>query len=302
MKVLVTGASGFIGRRVVRVLRDAGHRVDATSRNPDRARDTLGDVDAIHRWRPGDEPIPADAVRAADAVVHLLGESVAGYWTAAKKRRIRDSRVIGTRNLVAGIEALSPDERPDALVTASAIGYYGDRGAERLTEASPAGHDFLAEVCAAWEDEAHRAEGLGLRVAALRTGLVLGDGGGLLGVMVPVWKLGLGGPMGSGEQYWPWVHVDDVAGLYRWTLEAGLSGPINAVGPEPVTQAAFAKALGRAVNRPAFFPVPAFLLRLVLGEFSSESLSSHRVMPARAVAEGYAFEHPDLAEALASIV
>lgn len=300
MRVLVTGASGFIGRRVVQVLREGGHIVDATSRNPDRARDSLADVDTLHRWSPGDEPVPADAVRAADAVIHLLGESVAGYWTDAKKRRIRDSRVIGTRNLVAGIEAVPAPDRPRALLGASAIGYYGDRGDERLTEESAPGDDFLAGVCAAWEHEVSRAEGLGVRVSALRTGLVLGEDGGLLGVMVPVWKLCLGGPMGSGRQLWPWVHVDDVAGMYRWALEEAVAGPINAVGPEPVTQAAFAKALGRAVGRPAVVPVPAFALRLVLGEFATESLSSHRVVPERALREGYAFRYPDLDGALAA--
>jgi hypothetical protein len=300
MRVLVTGATGFIGRRLVAELVGAGHAVDATSRNAPRARGSLGGVTAVHEWDPMVGLIPPDAIRPADAVIHLLGESVAGYWTKEKKHRIRESRVASTRHLVASIEALDPPHRPAVLLSASAIGIYGDRGDEQLSEESALGEDFLAGVCRDWESEAHQASPLGVRVACLRTGLVLGNGG-LLGVMKPVFKLGLGGRLGSGEQYWPWIHLDDVAGLYRWALESDVEGAVNAVGPDPIRQVEFARALGHVLRRPTPWTVPAWALRLILGEFASESLSSHRVVPERARAGGYVHRFTEVEAALRDV-
>ena len=207
-------------------------------------------------WDPLDGPPPAEAFDGVDVVFHLAGESVAeGRWTAAQKARIRESRVLGTRHLVEGISRA--ERRPRVLVSASAVGYYGDRGDEELTESSPPASDFLAEVCIAWEKEALAAEEAGVRVVTARTGIVLGAGGGALGKMLTPFKLGAGGPLGNGRQWMPWIHVDDLARLYLHAADTdAVRGPMNAVAPNPVTNSEFTKALGRAVHRPAFMPAP----------------------------------------------
>lgn len=297
MKVLISGATGFVGSRLCRELSGAGHQVSALSRDPSGARDQLETITDAHAWEPVEEPAPGAALEAADAVVHLAGEPVNGRWTAAKKERIRRSRVAGTRNLVDALAAA--EDRPGVLVTASAIGYYGDRGDEKLTEDVAPGEGFLADVCQAWEQEAARAGELGVRVVRLRIAIVLGEGGGALDAMLLPFKLGLGGPLGSGRQWWSWIHRDDLVGIVRFALENDrVAGVYNAAAPAPARQKEFARTLGKVLHRPAFLPAPAFALKLILGGFATELLWSRRAVSERIVGEGYEFEHPELDEAL----
>jgi uncharacterized protein (TIGR01777 family) len=291
MRVTLTGASGLIGTRLAQRLRARGDEVTTLSRTPRSA-------DAV-AWRPEDEPAPAAALAGRDAVVHLAGENVAQRWTDDAKAAIRSSRELGTRNLVEGIAAADP--RPRALVSSSAVGYYGPRGDERVDETDPPGSGFLAEVCVIWEREAQRAAELGLRVVTVRTGVVLDRSGGALAKMLPFFKLGLGGPVAGGGQYMPWIHVDDVVGLYLAAIDGEQwDGAVNASAPDPVTNAAFSKALGRALHRPAFAPVPALAVRTLYGEMAEIVTEGQRVVPRRAQALGYEFAHPDLGEALRS--
>jgi uncharacterized protein len=295
MRVAMTGATGFIGRELCAALLRDGHQVVALTREPQRAQAVLPGAE-VAAW--GDAPA---ALPAVDAVVNLAGESVAGRWSEAKKRRMRDSRIAGTRRLVAAIEAAAA--RPAVLVSASAVGYYGDRGEEMLTEASSAGSDFLAQLCQDWEAEARRTEALGLRVALLRLGVVLDRNGGALAQMLTPFRLGAGGPLGSGRQWFPWAHRADVVGLFRFALEKPeATGAINAVAPQLVRQGEFAAALGQALRRPAFVPTPAFALRLLFGEFAETLLGGQRVLPERAEALGYSFRFPQLAPALRAIL
>jgi uncharacterized protein (TIGR01777 family) len=291
MNVTVTGASGLLGSKLVERLRARGDEVTTLSRNPSSS--------AAARWLPEQEPAPAAALAGRDAVVHLAGENVAQRWTDDAKRRIRRSRELGTRNLVAGIEAADP--RPRVLVSSSAVGYYGPHGDERLDEETPPGDDFLAEVCVIWEGEAQRAGDLGVRVVNIRTGVVLDQGGGALAKMLPFFKLGIGGPVAGGGQYMPWIHVDDVVGLYVAALDGEhWSGPVNASAPEPVTNKTFSKALGRALHRPAFAPIPALAVRTLYGEMAEIVTKGQRVVPRRAQEHGYVFAYRDLDEALRS--
>ena len=289
MKITVTGASGLIGSKLVDRLRARGDEVTTLSRNPSSP--------GAARWQPEQEPAPKAALDGADAVVHLAGENVAQRWSDDAKRRIRDSRELGTRNLVAGIEAADP--RPRVLVSSSAVGYYGPHGDEVLDERTPAGAGFLADVCVAWEREAQRAAELGLRVATIRTGVVLDKTGGALAKMLPFFKLGVGGPVAGGHQYMPWIHVDDVVGLYLAAVDDdAYDGPVNATAPSPVTNATFSKALGRALHRPAFAPVPGLAVHVLYGEMAEIVTKGQRVLPRKAQEQGYAFAHPDLDEAL----
>jgi len=298
MQAVVTGATGLIGQALMRKL---GPRVAVLSRDDGRAQRLLGGVKA-YRWAPEGDPAPAEALRGAEVVFNLAGEPAAdGRWTAGKKRRIRDSRVVGTRNLVEGLAAL--DERPRVLVSASAVGYYGDRGDELLDERSSPGQDFLAEVCIDWEREAMAAERLGMRVVCVRIGVVMSPAGGALAKMLPPFRLGAGGRLGSGRQWMPWIHIDDLVGiLLHAAWSETLRGPINGVAPAPVTNAAFTAALGHAVRRPAVLPMPAFALNVAFGEMSDMLMASQRVMPALALRSGYTFLHPDLDGALASLL
>lgn len=295
MNVLVTGATGFIGTGLCEALSKAGHWTAALSRDPERAQRRIPTLDAAFRWDPKAGP-PAAAFTSVEAVIHLAGENLKGRWTQRKRRAIRESRVLGTRRLVDAIEALA--KRPRVLLSASASGYYGDRGDEELTEESSTGAGFLAETVGQWEREALRARSLGVRVVALRTGLVLGKGGGALGALLPLFRVGLGGPLGGGRQWWPWVHEGDVVGIILRALAADWDGGVNVSAPEPVRQRDFARALGHALHRPAFLPAPAFALRLVAGEVASELLASRRMLPSRALGAGYSFQFPRLEAAL----
>lgn len=298
MNVTVTGATGLIGAKLVHALRDRGDEVTVLSRSPEKAQARLG-VPAI-AWDPMKGPAPAEALAGRDAVVHLAGEPVAQRWNADVKRRIRESRETGTRNLVAGLGALDDAERPDVLVSSSAVGYYGKHGDERVPESAPPGDDFLAEVCVAWEREADAAAAHGLRVAKIRTGVVLDQSGGALKTMLPPFKLGVGGPVAGGDQYLPWIHVKDLVAMYLRALDdASWSGAYNGAAPEPVTNKAFSKALGRALHRPAVAPVPGFAIRLLYGDMAEIVTEGQRAVPERPLAEGFAFAHADLDAALA---
>ena len=296
MKVLVTGATGFVGRRLCEVLKQRGHSVVALSRNSVTAKQSLPFIDQAFDWQPVSEPPPQEAFDGVGGVIHLLGETVQGRWNAAKKVAIRDSRVIGTRNLVAGIARL--ESRPKVLVSASAIGYYGDRGDEELSEESAPGNDFLAAVSQAWESEAVAAERLGVRVVLARVSVVLASGGGALEAMLLPFKLGAGGPLGSGRQWWSWIHRDDLAGMMIQLLEGDFRGAVNGAAPNPVRQKEFARVLGKVLRRPAFMPAPAFALKIALGGFSAELLSSKRVLPKAAEKIGFSFRYPELEGAL----
>ncbi|MEA2277850.1 MAG: uncharacterized protein QOC78_2810 [Solirubrobacteraceae bacterium] len=296
MDVTLTGATGLIGRRLVHALRERGDGVTVLTRDPDRARAALGDVAAV-AWRTLDEPAPAAALEGRDAVVHLAGENVAQRWTDDAKRRIRASRELGTRNLVAGLRAAQP--RPRALVASSAVGYYGAHGDEPVTEAAPPGRDFLAEVCAAWEREAAAAGDLDVRVVHVRTGVVLDRDGGALGKMLPFFRIGAGGPVAGGRQYMAWIHADDVVGIYLAAIDGeDWRGPVNASAPEPVTNREFSRALGRALHRPAIAPVPGLAVRLLYGDMAEIVTTGQRAVPERPLALGYAFAHTEVEAAL----
>ncbi|MCW2959359.1 MAG: hypothetical protein JWP18_2162 [Solirubrobacterales bacterium] len=297
MNVSLTGASGLIGQRLVRAVKARGDEVTVLSRSPEKATEALG-VPAV-AWDALAQPAPVEALSGRDAVIHLAGEPVAQRWNAKRKQAILDSRETGTRNLVAGIEAASP--RPAALISSSAVGYYGKHGDERLEESTPAGSDFLADVCVRWEKESSAAGPLGLRVVQIRTGVVLDKTGGALKTMLPPFKAGVGGPVAGGRQYMPWIHLDDIVGLYLAALDnPSWQGAYNGSAPEPVTNKAFSKALGKALHRPSFSPVPAFAIKLLYGEMSEVVTEGQRAVPRRALEQGYAFKHPDLDEALTS--
>ena len=296
MKIAITGATGLIGTRLVQALKARDDEVTVLSRSPQSATAALG-VEAIG-WDSLSGPAPADALSGRDAVIHLAGEPVAQRWTDESKKAIRDSRELGTRNLVAGIAAAQP--RPTVLVSSSAVGYYGKHGDELIDEQSAPGSDFLAEVCVAWEREAAAAEALGLRVAMIRTGIVIDANGGALKTMLPPFKAGVGGPVAGGKQYMPWIHTDDIVGLYLAALDEEVwNGPINGTAPNPATNAAFSKTLGRVLHRPSLFPVPAFVIRARFGDMAELVTEGQRAVPAAAIANGYKFTEPELEHALA---
>jgi hypothetical protein len=297
-KIFVTGASGFIGSRLLPSLVNAGFSVTAISRAPRAA-------SAGVRWIVGDAAKPGDWRREIDGsygVINLAGEPIVGKrWTDEQKRVLRDSRVAATQHVVSAIETAAV--RPQVLISASGIGLYPKNEETVFDETAPPANDFLGNLCQQWEDAAHAAESFGVRTALLRIGVVLGSDGGALAKMLPVFKLGLGGPLGDGRQWVSWIHLDDIIGLILLALNnPNVRGPINGVAPHPVRMKEFSNALGRALNRPAFFPAPAFALNLALGEAAQVVLDGLRVAPRVAENAGYAFRYPELDAAFHNIV
>jgi hypothetical protein len=289
MIITLTGGTGFIGRALARRLEARGDTVRLLSR-------TRGPF----IWDPLAGPPPASALEDAGAVVHLSGETVSQRWTSASKQRILLSRTVGTRNLVEALRRL--DRPPAVLIASSAVGYYGDRGDEVLDETSARGTGFLAEVCQQWEGASNAASALGLRVVTKRTGVVLHPGGGALAKMLLPFKLGLGGRFGSGRQWIPWIHLDDMIESILYSIDnISITGPVNAVSPNPVPNQEFVRLLARALGRPAFMAVPAFALKLAMGEMAEIVLASQRVLPRVLMQSGYQFRYPNLETALAGL-
>jgi uncharacterized protein (TIGR01777 family) len=288
MRVTLTGATGRLGTLITDALRRRGDDVTILSRSAAKGVE----------WDPLRGPAPAAALNGRDAVIHLAGEDIAQRWNDESLRRIRESREVGTRNLVEGLRAA--DVKPKALISASAVGYYGNRH-DPIDEDARPGTDVLAQVCIAWEREAERASELGLRVVRVRTGVVLDRHGGALEKMLLPFRLGVGGPVAGGDQPMPWIHVDDVVGIYlkaldddRWT------GPVNATAPAPVSNKEFSRALGRVLHRPAIAPVPGFAIKALYGGMAKLVIEGQHALPRRTLELGYAFKHPDLDEALRS--
>jgi uncharacterized protein (TIGR01777 family) len=301
MKIVIAGGSGFLGRPLAAALARDGHHVVMLTRT--NAPASGASPSHAVTWTPNGDAGPwATEINGAGAVVNLAGESIAAKrWTDAQKHKILDSRVQATRSLVAAIQRAAIP--PPVFVSGSAVGYYGPLGDEIATEDTPPGSDFLARVCVQWEAEATRAASDRTRVTCVRTGVVLEKDGGALPQMLPPFKFGVGGPVGSGRQYWPWIHREDWIGLVRWAIETpAAAGAINVTAPTPVTSADFARALGRALHRPAFMPAPAFALRLLLGEMADALLlSGQRAVPARAERGGFAYRYARVEDALRAI-
>jgi hypothetical protein len=297
MRVLISGSSGLIGSAMSRTLVDGRDTVVRLVRGP-----ASGDATTVS-WDPERQTIDRAGLEGFDAVVHLAGEPLLGRWTAAKKRRIHESRALGTRVLADALATLA--RRPHVLVCASAAGFYGDRGDEVLTEQSTAGRGFLADVCRAWESAADPARQAGIRVVSVRTGLVLARAGGLLKALLVPFQLGLGGPIGHGRSYWSWIALEDLIAVYRFAIaREGLRGAVNAAAPNPVTNAEFARTLGTVLRRPAVLPVPPIALRLIFGREAAQDamLSGARIVPARLLEAGFRFQYPELEPALRHVM
>lgn len=301
MRVTVTGATGLIGRAFCEALRSRGDEVVAVSRDAERARARMPWLSDSIAWDLTFAPMPVSAITGSDAVVHLAGETVSGRWDHSKKLAILATRRDGTRRVVEAIATADP--KPSALVSASAVGYYGSRGDEILTEQSPPGDTFLSNVAAVWEAEAAKAASLGLRVVFARTAIVLSPEGGALAEMARPFEAGIGGPYGSGRQWMPWIHIEDEVRLLMHVLDHGedITGAINASSPNPVRNVDFAHALGEMLGKPSFLPAPGFALRALLSDFAQELLDSRRVAPTVAIKSGFEFRFPVLAEALKDI-
>jgi uncharacterized protein (TIGR01777 family) len=292
MRILISGASGFIGNAIRSALAAAGHTSAALVR-----RAPVGDE---VQWD-FTQPLDPQKLAGFDAIIHLAGKSISGRWSEKFKREVRESRVLGTQTLaIAAAESYRSTGLPRTFIAASATGYYGHRGDEELTEDSQPGSGFLSQVCEEWETATHSAAETGVRVVNLRIGVVLAKHGGALQAMLPAFRLGLGGPIGDGRQFMSWITLDDVVGAFLFALtNDGLQGPVNAVAPQPVRNLEFVRSLGNALHRPAFFPLPAFVVRTVFGEMGEALLlGSARVRPAKLEVAGYAYRHPDLGEAL----
>ena len=299
MKVLITGGTGFVGRRIVHELQKAGDKVVILTRDIDHAVKILGNQCNCFEWAsPSETMPPLEAFRGVDGVINLMGEGIADKrWSDEQKQRIYDSRVLGTANLVKAMSEL--EHKPRVLVSASAMGIYGNRGEEDISESSNIADDFLAHVCHDWEDRASQAENFGMRVVLIRTGVVIGHDGGALKKMLPAFKLGAGGKVGSGDQYMSWIHVDDLVKMYIETLKHGdFSGPYNATAPIPVRNWEFTKILGKVLKRPTMATVPAFILKLLFGEMAKVLLEGSKVLPRKFQEKNFVFKFPTLEGAL----
>jgi len=298
MRITVTGATGYVGSQLVPQLVARGDDVTVLSRDARRARDRLG-VPAV-AWDPTREPAPVEALEGRDVVVHLAGEAVSQRWNDAVRAKIRDSREVGTNRLVEGMAAA--EDRP-RLVCASACAFYGPHGTEVVDESSPAGRDWLADVCVRWERAADGAAQLGVGVVKVRTGIALDAQYGVLESMLLPFKLGVGGPLAGGRQYVPWIHRADLIGMYVAIIDApDFSGPVNASAPLPVTNREFSKALGRALHRPAVVPVPGLTAKLMVGDVAKYAITGVRMVPGRADELNYVFRYPEIDAAMADVL
>ena len=305
LRILISGASGLIGAAVVQALESKGHEVTRLVRLPTHEAHEI-------QWNPM-LPVRPEMVSGFDTMIHLSGESIAGRWSPEKKRRIRESRIESTRNLVTAL--IKADKPPHTFICASAVGYYGNRGDEILTEESPSGEGFLPEVCREWEAATKPAASAGIRTLNLRFGIVLSRDGGALKQMLTPYRIGLGGRIGSGRQWWSWIHIDDAVSAVMQMLQEGagvertrppfqtITGPVNLVAPNPATSAEFARTLAHVLKRPAKFPIPAFALKLALGEFAEAGvLASARVLPKKLIGSGFEFRYAELGPALIHIL
>ena len=294
MRVVVTGASGLVGSALVPALQSAGHEVIKLVRRAPRKPDE-------RQWNPSGEPDPS-LVEGADAVVHLAAETIKGWWTRSKKERILESRVGGTAMIAKSIAAA--ERKPRVFVSASGVGYYGHRKDEVLTEESSSGFGFLASLAKQWEKATRPAEQVGVRTVLLRISLVLSGRGGALQAMLPSFRMGMGGKVANGKQYWPWITLDDMVRVILFAIEnESLRGPVNVCSPQQTTNREFTRALGKTLHRPTFFPLPSVVVTLVLGEMGQEALlTSTRAEPEKLKAAGFSFRHPALEEALASVL
>jgi uncharacterized protein (TIGR01777 family) len=297
MRILITGGTGFVGRTLIEhLLQTPSFEVRTVSRNPERARKSLPPSVEVFSWNPEKEPLPPEATESVDAIIHLAGENIAdGRWTEERKKRIRDSRVLGTRHLVQGIQAMPT---PPILLSTSAVGLYGDQGEQRLSEDSQPGHGFLADVCQEWEAEAVKAHVR--RLAIFRLGVVIGPKGGMLQKVLPIFRAGLGGPLGNGQQWMSWIALNDLIQLLAQGLQDDrFEGVFNATSPNPVRNTEFTRALGKKIQRPAIMPVPDFGLKLAFGQMAEEALlASQRAVPERLLHLKFDFKHPSIESAL----
>ncbi len=300
MKIAITGATGFIGSALCDRLSEVGHSLVIISSRP--APNQLPNNREWVTWKPGQAGPWEQAVDGVDAVINLAGEPIpAKRWTPAQKEKIRSSRINTTRALVVAMGKAK--KKPRLLINSSAIGYYGPRGDEAVVEGTEPGNDFVSQICIEWEEEAQKAKSFGVRVVCLRTGIVLGKGGGALKKMVLPFKLFAGGPIGSGQQWVSWIQLEDEVGLIVYLLEKeGASGAVNATAPHPVTMKELSKTLGKVLHRPSWAPVPAFALRVLMGEMADVVVTGQRVLPEKAQELGYTFKHPELSEALRASV
>ncbi|MBI2577248.1 MAG: TIGR01777 family protein [Candidatus Wildermuthbacteria bacterium] len=294
MKVIITGGSGFIGQSLAKLLKEKGHSITIWDLKQPKEGDRFEKIDLVQQ-----EP-PLQILEGVDGIIHLLGKNIFGKWTKETKQQIYDSRIKSTKNLVLALTKLNA--KPKVLISASAVGYYGNRGEEELTENSPAGNDFLAHVASDWEAEAKKAEALGIRTVQIRTALVLGAGG-LLEKLIPLYKWELGGPIGSGNQWFPWVHIQDLISIYAFAVENNTArGPLNTAAPQQVRNKEFSKALGEVLHRPSIIPTPKFALRLLYGDFADAITASQRVSSQKLQTLGYTFLFPNLNPALQNIL
>ena len=298
---MVTGATGFVGKELVKKLNEKGHEIVVLTRNPETARFHLPIHCDIHFWNPERYGIAPSTLKGVDAVINLAGEGIAdGRWSPERKRKLIQSRVLSVRRLIDAMTYMN--HKPKVFVSASAIGFYGDRGEELLDETSSKGKGFLSEVCQSWENETIKAKDLGIRTVACRIGMVLGHDGGALDKMLPPFKLGVGGKLGSGSQWMSWIHINDLIGMMIHAIEnPSIDGIYNAVSPKSVRNSEFTKILGQVLKRPTLFPVPKFILKIVLGELSELLLGSQRMSAKKISEAGFEFKYPQIKEALREV-
>ena len=297
MTICITGGSGFVGTQLTKLFMASGHSVVVFDIVPPRT-----EISGVKFFKVDllKDPIP-DVLGECDVVIHLSGVSIFGRWTESYKKAIYDSRILSTRALVEHFKI--QNKKPSVFVCASAVGFYGDRGEEVLDESQSPGTDFLAHVCVDWEAEAAKARELGVRVVSIRTGIVLGAGGGMLGTLLPIFRLGIGGPMGSGRQWFSWVHMDDLIKIYETAvLDARLQGGVNAVAPESVRNSELVSEMGKVLHRPTIIPLPGFVLRIIVGQFADAILGSQRIVPTKLAAVNFQYTYPTLTSALAEII